>query len=241
MRRMHTTLRLLSIAIFSLTGIHAFAQSAADKGCKPPINRARWHDLIDREQQQFLQADGKADNVFEVPGNEDVNFLVSQAATQRIDALQCKIEQDSLIPHQKKVAYLSGIEKALRSFTTQYRNHRVAASQLPNMVNSYEAAMEKDKVGATIEDIITSNNYEVANMLVSSGAFSGNPHFGTVRNIMVMKYSVAYPSRVFQILRENPEVPFRDSLIRIAAYKHPNLLYDYAAANNKLSVRLMTP
>ena len=234
MRRMHTTLRLLSIAILSFSGINAFAQNTIDKGCKPPINRARWHDLIDKEQRLFLQTDGKADNVFEVPGDEDINFLVSQAATQRVDALQCKIEQDSTITHQKKVAYLSGVEKSLRSFTAQYRSRRVAASQLPNLVSSYEAAMEKDKVGASIEDIVANNNYELANMLVGSGAFSGNPHFTAVRNVMVMKYCVAYPSRSFQILRENPDVPFRDSLIQIAAYKYPNLLYDYAAANNKL-------
>ncbi|HYH14676.1 MAG TPA: hypothetical protein VD794_05640, partial [Flavisolibacter sp.] len=234
MRRMHTTLRLLSIAILSFSGINAFAQNVADKGCKPPINRARWHDLIDREQRLFLQTDGKADNVFEIPGDEEVNFLVSRAATQQIDALQCKIEQDSMIVHQKKVAYLSGMEKALRGFTGLYRNRRVAASQLPNLVNSYTNAIENDKVNASIENIISHNNYEIANLLVSSGAFSGNPRFGAVRNIMVMKYCIAYPKRSFQILRENPDVPFRDSLIQIAAYKYPNLLYDYAAANNKL-------
>jgi hypothetical protein len=126
------------------------------------------------------------------------------------------------------------MEKSLRSFTTLYRNRRVPISQLPNLVNSYEAALEKDKVGASIEGIIADNTYEVANMLISCGAFNGNPHIGAARNMLVMKYSLAYPSRTFQILRENPEVPFRDSLIRIAAYKYPNLLYDYAAANNKL-------
>jgi hypothetical protein len=231
---MHSTLRLLSIAILSFSGIHAFAQQTADKGCKPPINRARWHDLIDKEQRMFLQTDGKADNVFEIPGDEEVNFLVSRAATQRVDAIQCKIEQDSAINHQKKVAYLSGLEKALRSFTGQYRGRRVTASQLPTLVSSYAEALEKDKVGASIESIFANNSYEIANMLMGSGAFGGNPSMNAVRNIMVIKYSIAYPSRVFQILRENPDVPFRDSLIRIAAYKHPNLLYDYAAANNKL-------
>ncbi|ANE53609.1 hypothetical protein SY85_19015 [Flavisolibacter tropicus] len=231
---MHTTLRLLPIAIFTLLGSYAFAQKSTDKGCKPPINRARWHDLIDKEQRLLLQADGKADNVFDAPGDDDVNYLVTQAATRRVDELQCKIEQDSTVSHQKKVAYLSGIEKSLRSFTTLYRARRVPISQLPNLVNSYEAAMEKDKVGASIEGIIAGNTYEVANMIMSCGAFNGNPHFTAARNILVMKYSITYPSRTFQILRDNPDVPFRDSLIRIAAYKHPNLLYDYAAANNKL-------
>src|SRR6476620_396996 len=177
MRLMHTTLRLLPIAIFTLLGSYAFAQKSTDKGCKPPIKRARWHDLIDKEQRLLLQADGKADNVFDAPGDDDVNYLVTQAATRRVDELQCKIELDSTVSHQKKVAYLSGIEKSLRSFTTLYRARRVPISQLPTLVNSYEAAMEKDKVVAFIEGIIASNTYEVANIIRSCGAVNGNPHF----------------------------------------------------------------
>ncbi|HVG11806.1 MAG TPA: hypothetical protein VM843_02330, partial [Flavisolibacter sp.] len=40
--------------------------------------------------------------------------------------------------------------------------------------------------------------------------------------------------RIFETLNDNPDLPFRDSLILIAAYKYPTRLYDYAAANNKL-------
>jgi hypothetical protein len=36
------------------------------------------------------------------------------------------------------------------------------------------------------------------------------------------------------MLKDNPDVPFRDSLIKVAAYKFPRVLYDYAAANNRL-------
>jgi hypothetical protein len=234
MWRMHSTLRLLYIAILTFTGFNAFAQKTADKGCKPPINRARWHDLIDKEQKNMLRADGKADNVFNTPGDEEVNFLITQAITQKVDALQCKIELDTVTNHQRKVAYLSGLEKVLQGFVAQYRARKVPASQFPTLISSYETGMEQDKTGASIENIIAKNNYEIANMLMNSGAFSGNPAYGAAKNLMVIKYSHAYPKEVFQILRENPEVPFRDSLIRIAAYKYPNLLYDYAAANNKL-------
>ena len=36
------------------------------------------------------------------------------------------------------------------------------------------------------------------------------------------------------MLKDNVEVPFRDSLIHAAGHKYPRLLYDYAAANNRL-------
>ena len=37
------------------------------------------------------------------------------------------------------------------------------------------------------------------------------------------------------MLKENPDVPFADSMIRLVAQKYPRQLYDYAAASNKLA------
>src|SRR4051812_34566537 len=121
MRRMVSTLRLLSVGLLLCSCTASFAQAKQNNGCKPPIGRVLWHDRIDREQKITLKADGKADLFFQAGNNDDINYLVTQTIMQRVDALQCKIETDSTTGDQKKKAYLAGIEKILRNFSNQFK------------------------------------------------------------------------------------------------------------------------
>ena len=230
MRRMAPTLRLLFAIL--LVNLQSYAQTSND--CKPPIGRALWHDRIDREQKNALKADGKADQLFYTGNNEDINYFVTQNIVQRVDALQCSIEKDSTIGDQKKKAYLLGVERILRNFAANYRNRQFAASRFPTLLDAFETAMEKDKKGITIEPVIDQSVYEVGKLLVASQAFDRNPGVKNAENILIRKYCALHPDRVFTTLRDNPDVPFRDSLIKAAGYKYPRLLYDYAAANNRL-------
>ncbi|MFN2439715.1 MAG: hypothetical protein ABR503_10990, partial [Chitinophagaceae bacterium] len=166
MRRMHSTLRNLFFGFFFFLTYHSFSQNNIDKGCKPPINRARWHDLIDKEQKNALKADKKVDNFFQASADEDINFWVTQSLTKKIDALQCIIEKDSVMSSQGKVRYLDGIEKLLKNFTAAFRSGKINASNLPRMIDMYETAMQKDKAGASIENIVSTHNYEVANAVL---------------------------------------------------------------------------
>ena len=234
MGRMNATLRILLINILSLTALAADAQKTAAKDCKPPINRARWHDIIDREQKNLLKADGKADAYFRASADEEVSFLVTQAVVQKVDALQCKIESDTVTNHNKKVTYLDGMDHLLKNFGKDYRSRKVSSSNFPAIIDAYEAAMHKDKMGESIERIIDRSNYEVGNMVVKSTAFDKNGGAPLARQILVRKYTAAHPEKIFETLRDNPDMPFRDSLLLIAAYKYPLRLYDYASANNRL-------
>ncbi|MBD0350094.1 MAG: hypothetical protein ICV53_09360 [Flavisolibacter sp.] len=235
MRPMISALRLFLFSIYTLLTLTLFAQKNEEcKGVKPPINRLLNHENIDREQRNALRADGKADAFFYAGNNEDINFLVTQALTQKIDFLQCWIERDSAIMHRKKVAYLAGLEKMLKQFTANFRSRRINASSFPTVLEAYEAAINRDKSGESIERIISRSSYEVADMLVNSGAFTENAGYKDARNIVIRKYLHQHPEQTFYTLKQNPDVPFRDSLILLASYKYPHRLYDYAAANNKL-------
>jgi len=232
MRRMAPTLRLLLAGLPFLISLSSYAQT--DKGCKPPIGRVLWHDRIDREQKNALRADGRADQLFYAGNNEDINYFVTEALTQRIDALQCKIEKDSLIGDQKKKGYLLGIERILKSFIIEYRNRQFTPSRFPSLLQTFETAMEEDERGQNVESLIEQSPYEIGKLLVASQAFDRNPGIKSAHNILVRKYCQLHPDRIFITLRDNPDVPFRDSLIKVAGYKNPRHLYDYAAANNTL-------
>ncbi|WP_084080169.1 hypothetical protein [Flavisolibacter ginsengisoli] len=215
-----------------MASLISFSQS--DKICKPPIGRALWHDRIDREQRNALKADGKADQVFYTGPNEDINYYVTQALVRRIDGIQCKIESDSLLGDQKKKGYLLGVERILKSFTAGYRNRQFTPSRLPTLLDAFEQAMEKDKKGESIEPLIQENAYEVSKVLVACQAFDRNPGIKNAQNILLLKYCILHPDKVFLTLKDNPDVPFRDSLIKLAGYRNPRYLYDFAAANNRL-------
>jgi hypothetical protein len=234
---MHSTLRILLFLAPYLIGYYSFAQSKAQAkaGCKPPIGRQLYHDYIDKEQRAALGVDGKSDNKFQAANTDaEVNFLVTQALVGKIDALQCKIESDTATDQRRKVAYLRGTERFLRLFTDAYRGRRITASHIPDVVDAFEIAINLDKKGASLEGLIAKNSFQVGSILINSGAFDGNPSIRTARGLVFLKQAAVQPDKIFSMLRQNPDVPFRDSLIKIAGYKYPNLLYDYAAASNKL-------
>ena len=230
MRWMRLTIFILSKSLLLLSSFNSFAQPpqfSIDKGCKPPIGRALWHDRIDREQKNTSRA-------FQNYSNEEIDYQVKQAIVKKIDALQCKIETDSSMSDQKKKAYLLGVENILKKFTSAYRNRQFAASHFPAAVEAYELAMEKDKKFQSIETIVDQNSYEVGKLLVESDAFRNNAGLKTSQHCLMRKYLIQNPDKILITLKDNPDLPFRDSMIKIAAYKYPKRLYDFAAANNRL-------
>jgi hypothetical protein len=96
--------------------------------------------------------------------------------------------------------------------------------------------MQRDKVGNTFEDLITKAPYNVGYSVLRAdkSTFVNNPGYKISLNTLVLKYCANNPDQTFFTLKENPDVPFADSLVRVVAKKYPRQLYDYAAANNKL-------
>ncbi|HVF82080.1 MAG TPA: hypothetical protein VM884_09110, partial [Flavisolibacter sp.] len=224
MRRMIYPLQL---AFLSLTLLSSAAQ-AQTSVCKPPIGRVLWHDRIDKAQKKL------AEQKIAAGDNEDLNYFVSQAITKRVDALQCVIEADASLTDQPKKGYLAGVENLLRNFYAQYRSRQITAALFPTALDVYEKSMAFDKRGESIEKIIEGSALEVGKLLVGTGAFDKNAGTRAARFHLVSKDIQRHPDKTFKILSDNPDAPFRDSLIRLAGRLNPRQLYDYAAANNKL-------
>jgi hypothetical protein len=235
---MRLTLRLLLKSLLLFVCSYSFGQTTTDKGCKPPKNHELWHDRIDREQKNALRADGRADQVFYTGNNDEVNYYVTLSLTKRIDELQCSIEKDTTTGDQQKVGYLRGLENLLKSFVSFYKARQFNAAHFPAALTAYEAAMAKDKRQETVEEIIQQGSYEVGRLVLSSAAFDRNPGYRMSQNDLFLKYCAQYPDQIFVKLKDNPDIPFRDSLIRFAAYKYPKRLYDFAAADNRLGIAI---
>jgi hypothetical protein len=208
--------------------------------CKPPKNRELFHDFINAEQKKLLRADGKNDNQYTPSTDDDVNFILTRTLISRVDALQCKIENDSSISPQDKIRYLRGVENVLKFFAANTSAKKVNPVLLPEILKAYDNCMDADVAGQSIVNVIEHLPYETAMSVVKADrvTFEKNPGYRPCQNIIVFKYCERHPEQVFPILRDNPDVPFADSLVKVAARKEPMQLYNYAQANNRLGNRI---
>jgi hypothetical protein len=210
------------------------------QNCKPLFSRELFHGWVDEQQQNILKLDGKDDKQFTPTSNEDINFLLTQWATVKIDALQCFIETDSTLGDQGKKKYLKGIKTLLAYYVSNSRSRKISPVILPDIITAYQKCMENDRKGLPIDGIIKGLSYESALTVAKADnvTFIKNSGYTSSQQLVVLKYCGLHPEKVFAILSENPDMPFADSLIRVVASKYPKQLYDYSQANNKLGQKI---
>lgn len=241
---MKTTARLVIFFAFWQVAATSLAQgvSVADTitipaSYRPAQNRELRHDYIDNEQKAILSSDGLADTYFKPGNNEEINYWLTQSLVKKTDALQYLIETDSILDHRLKVTYLSGLENVLKFFRQNWRvksDKKINPFNLTNIINGYETAMLKDRLGESIEPIISASSYDAGmNILVS--IFEKNPGYIPAKNCLVLKYCSLHPEKTLATLRDNPNMPFADSLVRaLDKRKYARQLYDFAQAGNHL-------
>jgi hypothetical protein len=202
---------------------------------KPEFRRLINHENINREQRGLFASDGKVDEEFVVSPNAEVNFLMTRVLAKggRIDELRYKIEFDSSLDHRLKVNYLTGLSNMLKYVKMNWRTRKVNILHLPAILDAYEACMQKDKAGQSILPVIEPLAYDAGVAVVESVIFNKNPGYKATRNFFILKYCSMYPTRTFITLKDNPDVPFADSLVKSVAKKYPGQLYTYAQAHNK--------
>jgi len=238
-----TTRYLIILASFlSLQPVFAQGQSVYDTinvpaGYKPPLNRQLVYEDIDREQSGILASDGKPDKQFTPTDKEEINSLLTRTLVKKVDQLQYGIETNKAFEHRIKVNYLTGLKEVLQYFRQNWKikgEKKVNPIRLPEIVDAYIQCIEEDRNGRTIENIVKKLPYDAANTIVSTRIFEKNVGYKKSKEEIILKYCVLHPEKTLPVLRDNPDVSFADSLIRVVAKKFPRQLYDYAAANNKL-------
>ncbi len=201
---------------------------------KPEFRRLINHEAIDKEQKNILSADGKTDEHFVVSTNEEINMMLTNVLINSVDEFQEKTETDSLLDHRLKVNYLTGISNVLRYIRLNWRSKKVNILNLSTILTAYEKSIQQDKAGRSVETILQPLTYDVGTTVLASGIFDRNTGYKAAKDLMILKYCLLRPAETFITLKDNPNVPFADSLIKIVSRKYPGQLYDYAQANNKL-------
>lgn len=239
----------LTTSILLLTGLLLFSfcvpaqmNFATDthliKKFEPEFRRLINHEAIDKEQNNLLSADGKTDTKFVVSTNDEINIMLTDVLISSIDDFQIKIETDSLLDHRLKVNYLTGVSNMLRYIRMNWRSKKVNILNLAVILEAYEKSIAEDHAGNSIEPVLQLLSYDAGTAVLASGIFDRNIGFKSAKNLMILKYCLLRPAETFLTLKDNPDVPFADSLVKVISRKYPGQLYDYAQAANKLGNRI---
>ncbi len=242
---MTTITRYLILCLFLLAAGTAYTQgvSATDTlkipaNYKPKFERQFWHDAIDKEQQGILASDGKTDKLFTPSKDDDINFLITKSLVKKIDAFQYLIETDDSFEHRLKVKYLSGLDDLLKYFRLNWKKKsekKVNPVHLPLIITAYEQGVKKDHNGESIEHIVKALPYDAGLNMTAVNIFENNVGFKPIKINLVLQYCILYPEKILFTLRDNPNMPFADSLVKaLDQKKYARQIYDFAQANNNI-------
>ena len=243
-----TVLRILGFWLLLAIGSDLLAQTAAARdsfvfpqGYKPEFRRERNHELIRTEQMLIVNGDGKADGKFSPTTDESLNRALTFSLISEVNRMSYALETDFELDHRLKVNYLYGLESMLRYFRERWKlsvPNGVNPQYLSLLIAQYEACMEADRKGESIEAYITGLPYDAGMNLIAAGIFERNSGFRAARENLLLKYCTLFPDKTFITLQQYPDVSFADSLLKVVSRLYPRQLYDYAAASDKLGIRI---
>jgi hypothetical protein len=196
--------------------------------------RMLFHDMIDNQQKLLLD---KNDSL-KLSNDETINLQVADVLLRQVDELQEKIELDSTLTSQEKVKSLKGIETMLKGYNRLKGGKDYPVSMAPAMLDALKECLILDRNGKSIEPVIAKNDYGVGKILLECFTFPENPGVRASRTILTRKYLEANPDEILPELNKNPNLPFTNQFIQIAAHRDIRKLYDYAAAHNTLGNKI---
>jgi hypothetical protein len=196
------------------------------------IRRAKLHEDIDLRQSELIALDGKADSTIRLTPDDELNNLLTDIFTRRVDILQDSLERHTRLDHRLKVKYLAGTELMLKVLIAGLKANRIEPAESPLLLKAYEEMVAADVSGGSIEPIVARFPYFVGKLLAEepNTVFYDNRGFAASGLIIFRKFCAAFPSQVLSQLERYHDVPFADSLVTALARRFPNSFYDYAAA-----------
>ena len=202
---------------------------------KISTDRMLFHDLVDKQQRQLFQKDGS----FRFSADESVNLQVADVLIRRVDAIQEKLESDTVMTGQLKVKSLKSLETLLKGFNQHKNRKDFPPTMAPGLLNAFEESLALDKKGESIEPVVAKNDYGVGKLLIECFIYpTENAGVRPSRILLMQKYLEIHPDEILPELSKNPNLPFTNEFIKIAARRDIGKLYDYASARNALGSRI---
>ena len=226
------------LLIFSFCFVDLVTHAQSSAKTEIPLVRMYFHEKIDSTQALIARYDGVPDAFFKPSDNDELNERINAALTEKVDALQDKIEASKLTESNDKIRYLRGLNECLQKFLAGYRSQTIKSPVLVEIVSVFGECMALDEKKESIEHVIEEHSWDAGDILVNSVAFSSNEGLGPARDALLLKVCNEHPEKMMSVLSKHPQMQYVDSLVVVASRKVPDELYTYAAASDELARRI---
>ena len=196
--------------------------------------RSLWHDNIDKAQLKLqLEFD-------RIRIDTSTKLQAMDAITRQVDEIQMGIELDSTLNSNDKGRYLRTLEYMLRGYGDKVNKRDFGPTMGPALVKAFEKGIDLNRKKESIKSLVDEVDYGIGKILVDCFEFyfADNPGMAGSKVTLLRKYIAVHPDQALPVLRDNPNIYFADSLIKVVAQRDTRRLYDYAAARNKLGDRI---
>lgn len=226
------------IYFFILFISSALGSFAAPDTVMVPLQRRYFHDKIDTQQKLCDKADGKADGMFHISNNEEINLRLTDILFRKIDGLQEWVESNEQISNNnEKIRYLSYIENVLKEFRISWKKKEINPLEFQPLLENFEAIMKSQANGESMAPLLQNVSYDIAR--INTDVFFDNPGYKDSKVILYQKYCMVNPDKILQTIKPYVDEPFADSLIVLACKRNPVQLYSYAQSRNSPEGRLI--
>lgn len=218
--------------------LSAFPVFALQDSVIVPIYRQLFHDKINNEQVLLDQEDGRLDGQIKASHKTELNQVITNLMTAKIDELEDFVEvNDKIATNNQKVRYLSYIENLLKGFRYGWRSKVFNPMLTPTLVETFERIMKLDIDSSSMADEIDRAPYPVAKILVD--IFAENKGYADSRKLLYLKFCALNPDKILQTIGPFVDEPFADSLVVFSCRYNPTAVYNIAQAPRSKLGRLV--
>jgi hypothetical protein len=197
-----------------------------------PMKRAYFHDKIDKEQKRADDADGFPDWKVHYGNDSAGTAVMTHALLHNVDRIQIIIEnmpangRDSIAENQQKIRYLQALWELMRQYNGDPK-------PTPDFYNKLVANMHDMLIAANdnkLMDFVVANTnvYTLDNGKV---LLDNQP---TVRSYLYTQMGKTDPVMMARRLQDFAMDTFASRIIRGAALRAPDLVFNYATSTNDL-------
>lgn len=210
------------------------AQSYVDSMPKIPQMRQLFHDDIIKTQKKIIAYSNNFDSIYKASDNDEINYQITNILKKSVYTLRYKIESHVLLNEGAKFTWLRAVNDFLNSYLLQLNFKSIPATELGNIIITFDSCMEAQIAGKSYAAFIESQSLEVGNFITNLSIFKSNVGAEDAKNILLYKYCIKNPKQVLNVLIKHPNLPQAKELIVDFAKSNPQDLYNFAAADNDL-------
>lgn len=194
-----------------------------------PIYRQLFHDRINEEQVQLDRLDGKQDGLIRITHKPEINLVISDALTRRIDEMVNAVElNQKLSTNNQKIRFLNYIENLLKGFRYGWRTKEFNPGQTPLLVETFRQVMNASVDSLSMVPIIEQAPFEIGRILVD--VFTDNKGYAESKKIVYLKFCHLNPDKILPTIEPFINEPFADELVEKSCRINPTAVYNMAQA-----------